>query len=357
MCLYLKDKLPCSGSTLVTQNNMNKTVVKGSKVTGAKKRGAASQHRSKASPVRHPMALRVRKKSGKGSKVTGAKKRVAASQLRSTDGKALLITTDKKAQKRTVEVTAPTLPPVSVPKRPRLGRRVLSEDSFGLETFLSVQQCLETLSQRLSMGKEDMQIFIAHRVAGSISDFDCPGLVSEFPGDVIDCSTQPVTILLTESEQGVRLVALVVKENHLPVRVLPTLPKILERNITPRNRRCGYIKDGEEGRCHCNEGSGYTYSFGCAWSIYGSPKTCKFSKSPPGTLSRQKLLSALPNANSDDLDIIGRSSVKLSHGKLYFSSFRTNTAQMVQGSWRTYEEVNSRCIREDEQQDLMHQVH
>ena len=56
MCLYLKDKLPCSGSTLVTQNNMKKTVVKGS-------------------PVRRMMALQVRKKPGQGSEVTGAKKR------------------------------------------------------------------------------------------------------------------------------------------------------------------------------------------------------------------------------------------------------------------------------------------
>ena len=123
---------------------------------------------------------------------------------------------------------------------------------------------------------------------------------------MIDCSTHPVTILLTESEEEVRLVALVVKENCSPGRVLPCLPEILERNIKPRHRRCSYMKYPDEGLCNCN--TGHTYTFGCAWNVYQSPKACKFSKTDPQKLTRMKMLGALDNAASDDLVEIGRSS-------------------------------------------------
>ena len=274
----------------MTQNNVKATV-------------------TKELPAAQKKVLRSAKTSGHGSKEkTAEKMRVAC--CRSIDGEPPLLRATDQAKKRTAELMHQTLP-VARPKRPRLGIRVLAHDNFGMETFLSVQQCLDTLSQRLSKRREDMQHFIAHRVGGRISDFDCPDLASDFPGDVIDCSTHPVTILLTEFEQGVRLVALVVKENPFPVRVLPSLPEILEKNIEPRHRRCSYINHPEEGRCNCT--TGHTYSFGCAWNMYQSPKACKFSRTAPEKLTRCKMLGALANADSGDLVVIGRSSLSMTN--------------------------------------------
>ena len=113
----------------MTQNNLKGTV-------------------TKELPAAQKKVLRSVKTSGHGFKEkTAEKMRVAC--CRSIDGEPPLLRATDQAKKRTAELMHQTLP-VARPKRPRLGTRILSHDTFGMETFLSVQQCLDTLSQRLS---------------------------------------------------------------------------------------------------------------------------------------------------------------------------------------------------------------
>ena len=181
-----------------------------------------------------------------------------------------------------------------------------NDDRYGMETFESVQDCADQLCQRLGTSEGELNVILCFRKPGRILDFECNETAFEFGGDVVDCSQKQYTVLLNEDGQkNFKLVAIVDASRLEEGTVLSTMPKLLARSVKLCKRKNATIKSGGE-ECECNEG--VSYSLGCSLSWYTRPKGCKFSKSKPGMITREKLLCARQAAKTTDLFLIGGNS-------------------------------------------------
>ena len=189
------------------------------------------------------------------------------------------------------------------PKSQNVKKAKVDEDHYGMETFKSVEDCVDQLGKRLGAREDQLNVILCFRKAGRILDYECNETASDFGGNVVDCSEKQYTILLTkEGQTNFKMVAIVDAYRLEEGTVLSTLPIMLARSTRPCRRKNGQLKvDGEE--CKCNEG--VSYSLGCSWTWFHRPKACKFSNAQPGTITREKLLCALPGAKTTDLFQIG----------------------------------------------------